>query len=931
MGTSSETRRFSAALERAFSQPLSDQKNFNQYSHRFAAEYETVFRVLTSVKTADALAELMDSYLSLYEKYAANTDNIHFHRSDEAFVALLEQGKKVTSPTRNLLDDWIAELTGSGPSRLKNRYTDLSTHYRADVKKLIDDRRQSKSILTLLRDEYTRQRHVAAPTDDQLRAFDPADSPALKRDFDKVLSNTRDAWNACVAKNEDAPRAAFHAILDTYHGYLAGIAKQDVLKLFQLIKYFQDRLTTTRAQQGPMVVRSDPARDVLWCEMYTMACLQLCVVAQGTLRLPANRLRLTPDEQAYLLKPLHGYQYESNIAHRLGAELKSVALAFDATKNFLDLILLTRNQISRTELVDLRKTIEVQETWTQIQVATEKLKSAHWNVAALATLFTDEKTRRQLENLQRYLALELPVDVHDVGRRILRVGNSPGSHATLGTITIIQINPNNRRQVYIEFEGLRPNLFLVDATYLVDKTYGTAILDVHRSTIGMVYVVEGLMTALGFLPAFIEGGFVGVIYEVLVYFGSNKLGEWAAEVSPLFGQLVALAAGMAIPRPNLKPGLKGEFEDAIPRRAARVENEPFTQNRGIEEPLGSPEIEARMTGEDARGSVVGKPGEGVTTARPRLEPEPQRALDPEPATTKPAAARAEPMPSGSPKPTARPKVRQEPPTKGTAVNENRPIQTLDEVISEVASLQEAEGQTLAAGQEVGAEGQQIAADQGRVAMVGRGGGGPVSTTRGRMVSRSAGSGRGTGSTARGTANTEVPSKITLAPEVRLKLGNRFSRFVERSAEIYRDRMASLKARIKNPALRSTLAHNDTLKQMIKEFPETVRGKQHTGIMDTDPAGKGTVRESDVAYHDPASNVDKNFSGPVVELKSWAYVGEQGDIHTAGARAYVDAASPQMQSYEIMVDEQGIPVFVIDERGRIFGRDPDKGVWFQADK
>ena len=162
MSTSALTKKFSAAVERAFSQPISDRKDFNQYSKRFSVEYETAFQILTSVKSADALAELMDAYLSLYDKYAANTDNVHYYRSDQLFVGLLEQSKKVTSPTRILLVDWVAELTGPGPSRLKKRASYLSDHYKADIRKLIDDQRRSGSLLTLLRNEYARQNHVAA-------------------------------------------------------------------------------------------------------------------------------------------------------------------------------------------------------------------------------------------------------------------------------------------------------------------------------------------------------------------------------------------------------------------------------------------------------------------------------------------------------------------------------------------------------------------------------------------------------------------------------------------------------------------------------------------------------------------------------------------------------------------------------------------------
>jgi len=894
MSTSALTKKFSAAVERAFSQPITDRKDFNQYSRKFSAEYETAFQILTSVKSADALVELMDAYLSLYDKYAVNTDNVHYYRSDQLFVGLLEQSKKVKSPTRNLVADWVAELTGSGSSRLKKRAADLNDHYKADVRKLIEDQRRSGSLLTLLRNEYARQTHVAAPTDAQLRAFNPVPGEAFKRDLEKVLSNTTDAWNVCVAKNEDPQRNAFHVILDLYRAYLSALAKQDVMKVFQAVKYFQDRLTTTYERKGDMVVVNKGTRDVLVCEMYTMACLQLLVYGQG-LRLQGNRLRFTAEEQAYFLKSLRDpdYEYFSNIERRFDAQMKSVDAAFDASKTFLDLILLTKDQISRATLVNLKKTLDVQDTWQQIEVVTEKLKKAGRDKAALTSLVSDAKMRRQLETLHYHMAVEIHAGNQDIGRRVLHVGTSPGSHATFGVITIVQIDPKNPNDIYVEYQSLRPNLFLVHKDYLDDKVLGAALVEMHRSTIGMVYVVEGLFTALGFLPAFIEGGFVAVIYEVIIYFGSNKLGEWAAEINPLFGQLVALAAGMVVPRPNFKGGLKvGELEEPLPPSGALTQNAALIENRATKEASGSPGTEAKLSGEGNRGAVAAE-AEGAAPPKP--------------------------------------KVRQEPLTKVVSANDNR-IQTFDDVVAEIAKLEEAEGLVAAEEEaEFVAANDEVAARQGRVEMASRKvAGSRASGTRGRVSGSQGGPGRRGGGGPRGTANKGVLRKIELKAAVKLKLG-KFAEHVVRAAEIYREKMAALAKKIRNPALRSTIAHNETLKEMVKAFPETVRGKQRTGVMTVDEAGKPRVRESDVAFHDPEAKVDKNYSGPVVELKSWAYANQAGVIQTAGGGAFADAASFQMQAYEIMVDEQGIPVFVINERGNIYARDSSKGTWFRADR
>ena len=138
----------------------------------------------------------------------------------------------------------------------------------------------------------------------------------------------------------------------------------------------------------------------------------------------------------------------------------------------------------------------------------------------------------------------------DFGIAFARVGASPGFHSTLGQVTIVDIDPKNTGQFYVAYEALKPNLFLAGKDYIADKVYGSRIYQVHKNTVGIIFVAAGMFVMMGFLPVFIEAGFAGVIYEVLVSFAADKVAQQASEIHPVFGVIVGLAAETLAPRPD---------------------------------------------------------------------------------------------------------------------------------------------------------------------------------------------------------------------------------------------------------------------------------------------------------------------------------------------------------------------------------------------
>src|SRR5262249_18312726 len=142
-----------------------------------------------------------------------------------------------------------------------------------------------------------------------------------------------------------------------------------------------------------------------------------------------------------------------------------------------------------------------------------------------------------------------------------RVGSSPGFHEALGRVTIAYIDPDNPDNFYIEYEGVKPHLFLVRKSYIAHKVYGSRVFDLYRATVGSIYIAQALLLMMGFMPAFIEGGFAVLINEILISYASSKLEEQAERIHPIFGKLVGLAALALAPRPRFKTPVKGLARD----------------------------------------------------------------------------------------------------------------------------------------------------------------------------------------------------------------------------------------------------------------------------------------------------------------------------------------------------------------------------------
>ena len=65
-----QVARFTSVVERAFSADMAKLANhdFKKYTGLFKDEYDTAIKIVIAVKDAKVLAELMKTYLTLYER-----------------------------------------------------------------------------------------------------------------------------------------------------------------------------------------------------------------------------------------------------------------------------------------------------------------------------------------------------------------------------------------------------------------------------------------------------------------------------------------------------------------------------------------------------------------------------------------------------------------------------------------------------------------------------------------------------------------------------------------------------------------------------------------------------------------------------------------------------------------------------------------------
>jgi hypothetical protein len=566
--------KFRALVERAFSRKLEsieDQVDYNdKHQKAFKAEYDAALKIVLSVKAGDVLTGLMNAYLDLYGQYAANRNEVRFYRSDQLFQLLIEQTRKVAD--ESLFETWAQFIKGAGTvydsyNSFKNRFNDLDMYFRNQITKFFHDerekRRDRRSVLDVLRDEFLKQNGRAAASDDELRDFDPratSNSAALGG----WVATVKTAWGITTEENVKGLNKA----LEAFAKNLRALGKTKLLSLFQAVRTLRllfdrkpevnvDPATGERKTYLPPPL--DEHEQVLLRGLYALACVQVISSAQADKLFTRNRLGFTKDEVEFFCAPIEKqFSYGSNLRKVLTPPYKGPGVAFDEIRIFLNTYILTKNQLKGFDLVPLDRTLEIQEKWRAIHDVTDLLRLASRNndTKRLEEIFTDPRNAKGIENLKEISSTSIPTNnPWTLGKATLFAGDRLGTHSKYGDIAIVYIDPAAANKAYVELSTLRPQLFVVTQAYIADKVHAERILEIYRSTIGVVHLVEMIFLAMGFMPVLIEAGFAGLIYELAVFYASSEVEEQASKINPTFGKVLGLLLQTFTPRPNFKPSV----------------------------------------------------------------------------------------------------------------------------------------------------------------------------------------------------------------------------------------------------------------------------------------------------------------------------------------------------------------------------------------
>ena len=924
---------FRRLIERAFSsvkERIEDQVDFNdKYQKAFKEEYEKARVIVFSAKEAPFLQELMKAYLVLYEKYQNNRNNVRFYKSDQLFQFLIEQSAKVSDPS--LFETWAGYIESTSILvSFHDRFIALDKYFQREITNFIrrerERRRSQRSLIDLLRDEYARTNGGKEPSPAELEAFDPR--PSFKGLADIRITTVHRRFLDALAKPTDENLETFAKQLNSFSEYLKTVGDEDLLRVFQVFKLVRD---------PPFEM--DVHLRALYYGLHAIACIQLHSAALRKHVFARNLDGLTPDEVHFFVGPAirSNFLYRSNIVRALTGSLRQPAVAIGQVTLFLNTYLMAEARYKgKLSLLNLEETLKIQKKWADIKELGGQvgLAARQKDLAALSRILSDPRNARALRTMREMESQKLQLSSgHVLGTRVLKAGSRIKGHPKLGTIAVTYIDPG--RVVYVEFGPFKPQMFQASHAFITDRQFAESLLEIHASTIGMVHLMRLVFTAMGFIPALVSGGIVGLIYEVASFFAIDWLQEQVAELDPTLAAALGFALSLFGPRAPTHRKLKTDMVEPPADRSllSGVVNPNARKADGA--------ADAATSRADAVANPVAPPPKPAVPAEPPV----LRKPDPEPPPTPAAPARTTP-PTAEQTRVAKQMWAES--RLGTRRAANEPEVTLPQ--SAVKNEQQAVAE-LATGTH-GTQGRTIATPDSPA-------GGtatfqPSATRRptradtrftqkqnaleGRVSSTGSGGGaaRGLNAGSRATPTTKSYGRKEIEMPARRGDGlNPDKRaYIKRAAEIYREEMSA-----QNTALpiwtQSTNAHTNTARRLRQEYPDvTEHGQPFSGV--TGPRTSGNVRIADATYVDLNSAARQRTPADFhIELKLWAYPEKNGKVLRVAGEGKPKPKEPksgkpelkdpnaervtteQIQAYEVGQSGLGVPTFVITARGHIF--------------
>jgi hypothetical protein len=921
---------FRKLIERAFStvkERIDDQVDFNdKYQKAFKEEYEKARVIVFSAKEAPFLQELMKAYLVLCEQYQNNRNNVRFYKSDQLFQFLFEQSAKVSDPS--LFETWAGHLESTSILvSFRDRFNALDKYFQREITNFIkrerERRRSQRSLVDLLRDEYARTNGGKKASMAELVAFDPR--PSFTALAEIRITTVHRRFLDALAKPTDEALETFAKQLNIFSEYLKTVGDDDLLRLFQVFKLVRD----------PPFEMHVHLR-ALYYGLHAIACIQLHSAALRKHVFTRNLDGLTPDEVEFFAGPAirSNFLYRSNVVRAMTGSLRQPAVAIGQMTLFLNTYLMAEGRYKgKLSLLNLEETLKIQKKWAEIKELGGQINLAarQKDLAALSRILSDPRNAGALRTMREMEGQKLQLSSgHVLGTRVLKAGSRIKGHPKLGTIAVTYIDPG--KVVYVEFGPFKPQMFQASHAFITDRQFAESLLEIHASTIGMVHLTRLIFTAMGFMPALVSGGIVGLIYEVASSFAIEWLQEQVAELDPTLAIALGFALNLFGPRAPTHRRLKTDMVEPPADRSllSGVVNANARKADGA--------ADAATSRADAVANPVVPPPKPVVPEPPVL-----RKPDPEPPPTPAAPARTIPptdeqtrvakqiwaesrlgtkRAANDPEvtlPQSAVKNEQQAVAELATGTHGRTIATPDSPTGGTATFQPSatRGPTRADTRFT----QKQNALEGKVSSSGSSGGGAA-----RGVT--AGSRATPNTKSYGTKEIEMPAQRGdgLNPDKRA--------YLKRAAEIYREEMSAQSTSL--PIWQqSTNAHTNAARRLRQEYPDvTEHGQPFSGV--TGPGTSGNVRIADATYVDLSSPARQRTPADFhIEYKLKAYPEEGGKVlRVSGEKSTPKVKDPktgelipdskfervtteQIQAYEVGQSALGVPTYVINARGQIY--------------
>ncbi|RAJ05216.1 hypothetical protein LX64_02370 [Chitinophaga skermanii] len=575
---------FRQLMERVFAakaEHLTLSNNRNHQQQALMTDYNRAMSIVVGTKTSVILELLMKAYLEMYSKLIHNYKAVHFYMSDVLFELLVSQSIKVDQTRGDLFEIWDKQLVGHPISdhynTIKRRYWALNPTIRDNIdvfrKRAREKRLQSKSLLDLLKDEYARIIGYPVASNDHLYNFDPATNVAVRSRLERQVSIIEKKWMAAEGKDywgeEDA--IEMDKAVDAFSEYVKSEAKGDILILFQMLKYLRDvfmPIIETKEIKASGIVevyikKPHHRKANFYYVLYTLTALRMLAIAQVK-RYKANRIGFTQEEVRWFLGPVRVYEYYSNFeqifkTHVVGKV--NVNSLTSELKLFLNMCQINACQLQGMDWLNLAETMRIQQVWHNVHEFTQDLNDAvnSWRPDRLEAILQAPANASTIVHFRTMCLTTIAINQQsaELAKAVVAAGSHVGTNNNYGGITIVYIDPANTDRVYIEFEGLKPHLFKVNQYYISEHFYGAMILQIYKSTQGILVLPELVLFAFGFLQAFVTAGFAGLIYEVVMFYVSSKIREQIEKMSPLAATIFDAIFAIAVPpKRSNKPTIK---------------------------------------------------------------------------------------------------------------------------------------------------------------------------------------------------------------------------------------------------------------------------------------------------------------------------------------------------------------------------------------